>query len=196
MFPAAESSSRMLPPQIVGFSGNATRPSKTRAFVSHVAEQLSRRCAMSHSTFDLADLGPSFRTANSSRDLEMEAAGVVHAISAASILVVGSPTYKGSYSGLFKHFFDLVDPAAIRGKPVILTATGGGERHALVVEHQLRPLFGFFEAATVSTAIYAVESDFVGGVLRSPGVLDRIERAVGEAARHIGQPAIHAVAAE
>lgn len=68
---------------------------------------------------------------------------MIQTIIEAEALVIGSPTYKGSYTGLFKHVFDLLDPADLRGKPVILTATGGGDRHSLVVEHQLRPLFAF-----------------------------------------------------
>lgn len=58
-------------------------------------------------------------------------------------LVVGSTTFKGSYIGLFKHFFDLLDLSSLKGKPVVLLAPGGGERHSLIVKHQLRPLFSF-----------------------------------------------------
>ncbi|MGO4844013.1 NAD(P)H-dependent oxidoreductase, partial [Rhizobiaceae sp. 2RAB30] len=76
----------------------------------------------------------------------------------------------------FKHFFDLLDPSALKGKPVLLTATGGGERHALIVEHQLRPLFGFFEAATLPTAVYATDRDFSDGVLVSAAIRERAER--------------------
>src|SRR4051794_20679349 len=98
----------------------------------------------------------------------------------ADVLVVGSPTYKGSYTGLFKHFFDLIDPAALRGKPVVLLATGGGERHALIVEHQLRPLFGFFEALALPTAVYATDKDFADGVLVSEAIRKRAAQAVDE----------------
>lgn len=96
----------------------------------------------------------------------------------ADVLVVGSPVYKGSYSGLFKHVFDLVGPDSLLGKPVLLCASGGGYRHALVVEHQLRPLFGFFGALTVPIAVYASERDFLDGRLVDAAVLDRIDLAV------------------
>jgi FMN reductase len=102
------------------------------------------------------------------------------------VLVVGSPTFKGSYTGLFKHFFDLLEPAALRGKPVILSATGGGERHSLIVEHQLRPLFGFFEALTMPTAIYASDRDFSDGVLVSEPIRARARQAVAEACGLLG----------
>jgi len=186
----------MLPPQIVGFSGNPTRPSKTRTFVSHAVEQLCDRYGLTGETFDITDLGASFRTANGSGDLEPSAKAVVEAVVGADLLVVGSPTYKGGYTGLFKHFFDLIDPIALRGKPVLITATGGGDRHALVVEHQLRPLFGFFEATTLSTAIYTIDRDFVDGRLSSAAIVERTERAIAEAGRLLGRGPVLAAAAE
>lgn len=105
---------------------------------------------------------------------------MIRTIIEADALVVGSPTYKGSYTGLFKHVIDLLDPADLRGKPIVLTATGGGDRHSLVVEHQLRPLFAFFEAFVTPTAIYASGRDFIDGT-PSPAVLGRVNQALGEA---------------
>lgn len=169
-------------PSIVGFSGNFSRPSKTRAFVDLVVQNIASRHHLSHRTYDVEDVGPSLGAAKSQRDLDAQAQTVVADVVAADVLVVGSPTYKGSYTGLFKHFFDLLDPTALRGKPVLLTATGGGERHALVVEHQLRPLFGFFEAFALPTAVYATDKDFTDGVLRSELILKRAAQAVDETA--------------
>ncbi|SDA95974.1 FMN reductase [Mesorhizobium qingshengii] len=168
-------------PTVVGFSGNITRPSKTYAFVEHIVRDVARRNGLSANVYDIADLGASFPAARRAHDLEATARDILERIISADVLVVGSPTYKGSYTGLFKHFFDLVDPAALRGKPVLLTATGGGDRHALIVEHQLRPLFGFFEAFTLPTAVYAVDRDFVEGIPASQSILDRLAQAVGEA---------------
>ena len=48
----------------------------------------------------------------------------------------------------------------LRGKVVGLLATGGSDHHYLILEHQLRPLFGFFGAYTPPRAIYAVSKDF------------------------------------
>lgn len=186
----------MSQPSVVGFSGNFTRPSKTRAFVDHVAQSIARRHGLSAATYDVVDLGLSFRAANWARELDAEARAILDQVAAADVLVVGSPTYKGSYTGLFKHFFDLLDPAALRGKPVLLTATGGGDRHALIVEHQLRPLFGFFEALTLPTAVYATDRDFLDGSLASEAVIARADKAIEEAARALDLSAPARAAAE
>ncbi|HWK63544.1 MAG TPA: FMN reductase [Rhizobiaceae bacterium] len=170
----------MANPTVVGFSGNFTRPSKTRGFVDEVVKEIARRHGLAASTYDIVDAGPSLGNAKWSRELDAQAKDVLDRVVGADVLVVGSPTYKGSYTGLFKHFFDLVDPTALRGKPVVLLATGGGDRHSLIIEHQLRPLFGFFEALTLPTAVYASDRDFVDGVLASDIIKARVELALDD----------------
>ncbi|MFI0846556.1 FMN reductase [Mesorhizobium sp. IMUNJ 23232] len=183
-------------PAIVGFSGNITRPSKTRAFVDLIVQDIATRHDLPARTYDIDDVGPSLGTAKWARDLDARAQAIFSHVVAADVLVVGSPTYKGSYTGLFKHFFDLVDPSALRGKPVLLTATGGGERHALIVEHQLRPLFGFFEAFALPTAVYATDKDFIDGVVRSEPILKRVAQAVSEVAVQLAKRSGVRLAAE
>lgn len=173
---------------IVGLSGNITRLSKTKAFVNYIVTAHFGDSDISRATFDIDDLGPSFPSARRSADLDRQAQAIIEQVSAADILVAGSPTYKGSYTGLFKHFFDLLDPASLKGKPVILAATGGGERHSLIVEHQLRPLFGFFEAFAVPTAIYASDKDFNDGSLTSESIRQRVQQAADEASRVVEGP--------
>ena len=173
---------------VVGVSGNLTRPSKTKAFISHIASELANGIGATETVFDIEDLGPSFPLARRIGDLDPSARNIVEQLTGADVLVVGSPTFKGSYTGLFKHFFDLLDPSSLRGKPVILAATGGGERHSLIVEHQLRPLFGFFEALTIPTAVYACDKDFANGVLVSEAIHARARQAVAEACRVVGAP--------
>jgi FMN reductase len=181
---------------VVGFSGNIARPSKTFGFVDHVVQDIARATGRVGRTYDIEDLGPSLLQARRASDLDGQAQDILERIVGSDILVVGSPTYKGSYTGLFKHFFDLVDPAALRGKPVVLTATGGGDRHALIAEHSLRPLFGFFEALTLPTAIYASDRDFAGGKVASNTTLGRVAQAVSQAVAALKSRDSFALAAE
>ncbi|TIO67769.1 FMN reductase [Mesorhizobium sp.] len=171
----------------IGISGNLTRPSKTRLSVDQIVGQVATKIGAASATFDIEDLGPSFAQARRLSDLDPSARNIVEQLSSAAVLVVGSPTFKGSYTALFKHFFDLLEPSSLKGKPIILAATGGGERHSLVVEHQLRPLFGFFEALTIPTGIYASDRDFADGVIISEAIRNRTEQAVIEACRLVGE---------
>ncbi|WP_409076503.1 NAD(P)H-dependent oxidoreductase (plasmid) [Pantoea sp. C3] len=112
--------------------------------------------------------------------LDEKALAVIQVILVADVLVTGVPTYQASYPGMFKHLFGMIDPHAMAGKPVILAATGGSERHALKVEHQLRPLLNYFRTATVATAIYAASSEYNSLELRDASMKQRILRAVDE----------------
>ena len=169
-------------PRIVGFTANLQRPSKTRALAESLAEAVGTHLRAEIRLFDMVDAGPGLGAAWSRDLLPLPARRIVEAIEGADALIVGSPVYKGAYTGLFKHLFDFVDPAALVGKPVILSATGGGPRHALVVEHSLRPLFGFFSAHTIPSAVYGSDADFRDGVLVDPGVKARIQDAAGQLA--------------
>lgn len=83
-----------------------------------------------------------------------------NAVMSAEGIVALTPTYQASYSGLFKSFFDVLDPDALRGKPVALGATGGTPRHSLVTEVAMRPLFTYQHADPVPTAVYAATEDW------------------------------------
>jgi FMN reductase len=167
-------------PQIVGFAGSQSQPSRTRALVTAAVQEAARQTGLGHHVFDLNDLGAAFRQADALSDLAGPARADVERLLSARAIVIGSPVYKGSYTGLFKHLFDLIEPEALRDKPVLLTATGGGDRHALVIEHQLRPLFGFFEAASVPTGVYAGAADLDRDGQLSAPLSARLDTAVAQ----------------
>ena len=77
-------------------------------------------------------------------------------------LIVVTPVFAASYSGLFKMFFEVLEQDLLRGKPVLLAATAGTARHSLVLEHAMRPLFSYLHAVTVPTAVFAATEDFGG----------------------------------
>lgn len=107
-------------------------------------------------------------------------------VAAADALIAVTPTFQGTYSGLFKSFADLLEADAVRGTPVLLAATGGSERHSLVIEHALRPLFAYLGSLTVPTGVYAATSDFGGA--NAARLSTRIERAAAELADLAGSP--------
>jgi FMN reductase len=164
--------------KVVGISGNVKRPSKTHALVGQVLGAVSERYGVATRHLDLSDTLPDLGLTFERDAIKHGLARVIELIETADILVVGSPVYKGTYTGLFKHLFDLIDPNALNGMPVVVTATGGGDRHALVVEQSLRPLFGFFMAHAMPTAIYASARDFEGDRVVNKDTVKRIEDAV------------------
>ncbi|MGH3742213.1 MAG: FMN reductase [Micromonosporaceae bacterium] len=109
----------------------------------------------------------------------------IDSVLAADALIAVTPIFAASYSGLFKVFFDVLEVDSLTGKPVLIGAAGGTERHSLALEHALRPLFGYLRATVVPTAVYAASSDWGAGE-QGEALVRRIERAAGELAVAVG----------
>lgn len=99
----------------------------------------------------------------------------IERLAAADAVIASTPVYKAGISGLFKSFIDILDNDLLIAKPVILAATAGTARHAMVVDEQLRPLFAFFRALPVPTSLFAAPEEW-----SSPALGERIERAARE----------------
>lgn len=168
--------------KIIALSGNVKKQSRTASLVGIAADRLRQRIGGQVQSIELVDAAPVLFRALRADQLDTEGKAIIATVEDADVIVVGSPVYRASYSGALKHLFDLVDYRALAGKRVILIATGGTPLHGLMLEHQLRPLFGFFNALTVPTAIYALEADFTDYELTNPEVLERLDRAVEELA--------------
>jgi len=107
----------------------------------------------------------------------------LEAVLAADGLIAVTPIFSASYSGLFKLFFDLVERDGFAGKPVFIAATGGTARHSLALEHAMRPLFAYLNAAVIATAVYAATEDWGRGgaaVAAEDGLVERIDLAALE----------------
>ncbi len=165
---------------IVGVAGNITRPSRTSALVTALLAEIRALSGAQTRLIELADVGPHLFHSFAPERQSHEARSAIHAIETADALVVGTPVFKGSYTGAFKHLFDLVRPNALTGKLVLLAATGGSPLHGLMTEHQLRPLFGFFNALTLPTTIFALETDFRDYRIDKPELSARVGRAASE----------------
>ncbi|QCR18848.1 FMN reductase [Agrococcus sp. SGAir0287] len=166
------------PLRVVGVNGSLQSPSKTGVLLDAVLAAIGERATIEPRRIDLASIASGFAGAVSREGLSPEVEDALAAVEAADVLVVGTPIYRASFTGLFKHFFDFVEQRALVDTPVLLTATGGSERHTLTIEHQLRPLFGFFQALTLPTGVYGSAGDFADGRVASPALLDRIDAAV------------------
>ena len=102
-------------------------------------------------------------------------AAATTALRSADAVVAATPVYKAGISGLFKSFVDLLDNDLMIAKPVLLAATAGTARHALVVDEAMRSLFTYMRALPVPTGVFAAPEDWASVELGA-----RIDRAAGE----------------
>ncbi|SEC25158.1 FMN reductase [Streptomyces misionensis] len=175
---------------LVVVSAGLRQPSSTRLLADRLAqasdEQLQLRGEQSRvAHVELRDLGHDMVnqmiTGYPSEALEE----AQNQVTRADGLIAVTPTFTGSYNGLFKMFFDVLDNTALVDKPVLIAATGGTARHSLVLEHALRPLFSYLHAAVVPTTVFAAPEDWGNIEASGASLMRRVERAAVEMAREV-----------
>ena len=174
------------PLRLVAVSGGLQRPSKAAALAEHLLDLIADEVACEQRLVELGQLAPQLAGAVWRSQLPETVERELAAVEQADILVVATPVFRGSYTGLFKHFFDFIEQDALIDKPVLLAAIGGSERHALVIDHQLRPLFSFFQARTLPLGVYATDKDFLDYRLQNEALIQRATLAVQRALPLVG----------
>jgi len=165
--------------KIVTVVGSPTPGSRTRSLAVGIQDRIAREAGAAACVVDIAELLPNLMV-RSREEASLPLEEALSAVEQADLLLVASPVYKGSYTGLFKHFIDLVDYKSLAGVPMALLAMGGSDRHALVIDHQLRPLFGFFNAHTLPTGVFVPERSYADGRIEDPALQQRLSALVRE----------------
>ncbi len=170
-----------LPLRIVAVSGGLQRPSRAATLAEQLLDLMGEYAPCEPHLIELGELAPQLAGALWRSQLPETVERELATVEQADVVVVVTPVYRGSYTGLFKHFFDFIDQDALVDTPILLAATGGSERHALMIDHQLRPLFSFFQARTLPLGVYATDRDFVEGRVHNEALLQRARLAVERA---------------
>src|SRR5947207_14491865 len=124
---------------------------------------------------ELREISADISTALVSQLITPKLQHAITALAEADGIVAAAPVYKASPSGLFSSFFHVLDNDLLIGKPVVLAATAGTARHALVADDQMRPLFGYLRTLAVPTSVFAAPEDW-----SDPALAKRAERAAFE----------------
>jgi len=162
---------------IAVISAGLSQPSSTRLLAERLATATQRGVESEVHFVELRDVASDIMnnmlTGFASPKLEK----VIETVTNADAVIAVTPIFTTSYSGLFKSFIDILDPASLTGMPVLIAATGGTERHSLALDYAMRPLFTYLHAVVSPTAVYAASSDW-GDAESTLG--ERIERAAAE----------------
>jgi FMN reductase len=171
-----------MPSHLVVITAGVSEPSSTRMLADRLAQRTldllhEHDDGASVGVIDVAPLAVDVARATVSGVLSAELRAAIDRIAAADGVIVSTPVYKAGISGLFKSFIDLLDNDLLIAKPVLLAATAGSARHALVADEQLRSLFAYMRALTVPTSVFAAPEDWGASELGA-----RIGRAATELA--------------
>jgi len=176
--------------RLVVLTAGLSQPSSTRLLADQLsgavdAEVSARGEALDIQTFELREYAVDLATMMATAGMPTARLDDLRrAVSAADGLVVVTPVFAASYSGVFKMFFDALDPDALNGMPVVIAATAGTPRHSLVLDHALRPLLSHLRAVVMPTGVFAATEDFGGGAA-GHDLSRRVGRAAAELAAHL-----------
>lgn len=166
-------------------------PSGTSAFAGLIAAAVRRRAPqnLSVTCIDIDVRGLAMDLARRTAGLEpsSDLDRALTLVQQTDGLIAVTATAQGSYSGLFKLFFDQFEPGALTEMPTVIAATGGSPRYTLMLDHAMRPLFGHLRADVMPTALFAIPADIVD--TSSSPVAGRIERAADQLLARLVSPA-------
>ena len=178
---AFDTLSASTPLKVVAVAGSSFLPSRTLVLTDALTAALGEQLNIDVHTINLGDIARDLGAALSRGELPAHVEAELKQIESADLVVAATPVYRGALPGHFKHLFDLIGIDSLANTPVLLAATGGSERHALVIDHQLRPLFSFFQSHTLPIGVYATDRDFENYQVRSELLRARIALAVSRA---------------
>ena len=166
--------------QLVVVSAGTSDPSSTRLLADRVAGRVTtlagkRAQTVGTTVIELRELASEIANALVSNHIGPKLQTAIATLRHADGIVASTPVYKAGASGLFTSFFQILDTDTLIGTPVVLAATAGTARHALVADDQMRGMFGYLRAMTVPTALFAAPEDWADNALAG-----RIERAALE----------------
>ncbi|MCC6270589.1 MAG: FMN reductase [Microbacteriaceae bacterium] len=146
-------------------SGGLSQPSSTRMLADRLADATVSRLQgqgirVQVDTIELRDHARDITNNMLAGFPSPTLADVLERVIGADGLIAVSPIFAASYSGMFKSFFDIVDPESLAGMPVLIGATGGTPRHSLALDHALRPLFAYLRADVTPTGVFAASADW------------------------------------
>ena len=182
------------PIRLVVINAGVSDPSSTRMLADRIAQKSLDRLsaagfATSLSIIDLAPLAVDIAKAIVAGFLGEKVQAAIDTLARADAVIAATPVYKAGISGLFKSFIDLIDNDLLIAKPVVLAATAGTARHAMVGDEQMRPLFAFLRAMAMPTSVFAAPEDWA-----APELSARIDRVAGELTQFVASGVGRAIA--
>jgi FMN reductase len=145
---------------ILLLGGSPAAVSSTGRLLDHVADQLAIKSpGHRYHKIQVRDLPAHALLHAETSDLAIKRA--LAAVADADAVIIATPVYKASYTGLLKAFLDLLPQDGLAGKLVLPLATGGSQSHMLALDYALRPVLHALDARHVLTGIYATSSQLV-----------------------------------
>ncbi|MCO5231106.1 MAG: NAD(P)H-dependent oxidoreductase [Chitinophagales bacterium] len=162
--------------KLLGIVGSVSSPSKTQTAIEIAIQAAQNEYGIETEIVSLADY--KIDTADSRKLVESI---LLQKIIESDAFIIGTPAYRGSYSGVLKNLFDLIprgkwqsDKAPLENRPIGFIATGATDHHYLLINQELGPIASFFGAYLVG-GVYVNSSQYEGNQINDSKIITRLE---------------------
>ncbi len=179
---------------VVAIAGSPSHPSRTSAVLEYAKNVLASE-GFHVDLVAVRDLPPEellFAKFDSPAIKQAQAK-----VEQASGVIIATPIYKASYTGVLKAFLDLLAPGALSGKVILPIATGGTIAHLLAIDYALKPVIATLGARFVLGGVYLLDTQIQannGSVHLEAEIEQRLKASLYELAEGIKQVSTHQVA--
>lgn len=169
--------------KVIVISGGLREPSSTRLLADRLGAAVRAELGLDDIEVDmevveLRHLARAITDAMLTGFASPELQAVFDTVAGSDGVIAVTPTFNATFSGLFKSFFDVLPEQTLAGTPVLIASTGGTERHSLVLDYALRPMFCYLHALVSPTGVFAATADF-----GAQGLSERIAKAANDFTR-------------
>lgn len=144
---------------VASINGSPHKPSRTQHLLAELCTAMGESIALELRLIELSEVAADLFGAPQRCDISAKGESILRQAENAEILIVGTPVYRASYTGLLKQFFDLLDEDCMKGRIAVPVANGETPMHGLMLEHQMRPLFSSIGIVTTSTTLFATQHE-------------------------------------
>lgn len=160
--------------------GSAGQNSKSSTLARHLSAGLEQQGVTSH-VYGLDQFAPHDLLSANFKASSIQT--YIRSVRESAGLIIATPVYKASISGLLKTLLDLIPESGLEKKSVLGVASGGTNAHMLAVDHALQPILINLKAGQVLPTVFACENTFGknddGSYRIANDIVDRLDSALG-----------------
>lgn len=144
-------------PTIITLAGSPSTPSRSSAILDY-AQQIIESQGITVQALQVRDLNP-IELLHAQWDGETLKTAIANVLAAQGI-VICTPVYKASYTGILKAFLDVLPSNALNGKIVLPIVSGGSVAHSLVLDYALKPVLAALGAEDIHQGLYLIDNQY------------------------------------
>jgi len=174
--------------KLIGIIGSAIKSGRTQNAME-IACEGARKYIAEGLDIDIIDLYNDKVSILDGRELSEytdDTERIVDLIQTGDVFLIGTPVYRGTYTGALKNLIDHAPLSTFENKPIGLLATGATAHHYLMIDHEMRAVLAWSNAYLLPGSVYVENRHYADGKISDSQVNERLQQ-LGKSAIQMAQ---------